>query len=82
MTDSGKYDIIKSKIANYLLLRQQTKSLCGYLAVIGGENNLFVLALWKHGGYAYCLELSEGVPEETVARIIAQTAAQIAQNTG
>ena len=51
-------------------------------AVIGGENDLFVLALWKHGGYAYCLELSEGVPEETIAAVIAHTAAQIAQKTG
>ncbi len=51
-------------------------------AVIGGENDLFVLALWKHGGYAYCLELSEGVPEETVAAVIAQTAAQPVGKTG
>ncbi len=46
-------------------------------AVIGGEDELFVLAVWKHGGYSYCLELSEGVPEETIAGIIAQTAGEL-----
>ena len=45
-------------------------------AVIGGENERFVLAVWKHGGYSYCLELSEGVPEETIAGIVAQTMAE------
>jgi hypothetical protein len=44
-------------------------------AVIGGENERFSLAVWKHGGYSYCLELSEGVGEETIAAMIAQTAA-------
>ena len=43
-------------------------------AVIGGEDERFVLAVWKHGGYSYCLELSEGVPEETIAGIVAETA--------
>ncbi len=47
-------------------------------AVIGGENERFVLAVWKHGGYSYCLELSEGVPEEKIIGIIGQIAADAA----
>ena len=43
-------------------------------AVIGGEDERFVLAVWKYGGYSYCLELSEGVPEEMIAGIVAETA--------
>ena len=42
--------------------------------MIGGEDERFVLAVWKYGGYSYCLELSEGVPEEMIAGIVAETA--------
>lgn len=46
-------------------------------AVIGGENDRFVLAVWKHGGYSYCLELSEGIPEERIAELVAKTMGKI-----
>lgn len=41
--------------------------------LIGGNGELFTHAFWRHGGYSYSLELSEGVPEETIIGIITHT---------